>query len=396
MSLPRLVFRPAYFNSPSRRPILSRCFHTSRFDSGIKILFCGSDDFSLRSLKALQAMQESSKNSIIESIDVVVKYEKPSGRGLKDQRANPIKDFAGKKSLNIFSLDEEQFNHWEPPRAVDLIIAVSFGLFIPSRILEYARFGGLNVHPSFLPKYWGASPIQHAIINDDKTTGVVVQTLHPEKFDAGRIIAKSNPVAIEIDPTVFHPPITDPESPYRKLESKLGDIGASLLTNVIKNQHYDHVVQQKLPEIEIDEPRKRAPLLTTEDSRILFGEMTGREVFLRSLVFNHLFCYTRKFKASKRPQPYVRVTMEPFRLPTPLEYKKSLKGATPETQWVYLPHISPITGKTVKNRPGSVGLRIGKDEWVCFEYFTTAGKNRQNAKSWDQKDRKTVKLFSRD
>ncbi|KAF3081434.1 Methionyl-tRNA formyltransferase [Orbilia oligospora] len=400
MSLPRLVFRPAYLRSSSSslscRPILSRSFHASRFDLGIKILFCGSDDFSLRSLKALQAIQESTQNSSIESIDVVIKHEKPSGRGLKGHRANPIRDFAESKSLNIFSLDEEQFNDWEPPRTVDLIIAVSFGLFIPSRILEYARFGGLNVHPSFLPKYWGASPIQHAIINDDKTTGVVVQTLHPEKFDAGRIIAKSDPVDIEVDTTIFPPPISHPESPYRKLESKLGDIGASLLTDVIKNQHYDHVVQQRLPEVETGETRKRAPLLTTEDSRIIFEEMTGREVFLRSLVFDHLFCYRRKLKASKKAQHFVRMTMGPFRLPTPEEHKSYLKGAKESTQWLFVPHTSPVTGKRVKGKPGSVALQIRPEEWVCFESCTVAGKSKQNAKAWDQVDRKAVKLFSWD
>ncbi|KAF3080630.1 Methionyl-tRNA formyltransferase, partial [Orbilia oligospora] len=284
----------------------------------------------------------------------------------------------------------------EPPRTVDLIIAVSFGLFIPSRILEYARFGGLNVHPSFLPKYWGASPIQHAIINDDKTTGVVVQTLHPEKFDAGRIIAKSDPVDIEVDTTIFPPPISHPESPYRKLESKLGDIGASLLTDVIKNQHYDHVVQQRLPEVETGETRKRAPLLTTEDSRIIFEEMTGREVFLRSLVFDHLFCYRRKLKASKKAQHFVRMTMGPFRLPTPEEHKSYLKGAKESTQWLFVPHTSPVTGKRVKGKPGSVALQIRPEEWVCFESCTVAGKSKQNAKAWDQVDRKAVKLFSWD
>ncbi|KAF3119720.1 Methionyl-tRNA formyltransferase [Orbilia oligospora] len=353
MSLPRLVFRPAYLRSSSSslscRPILSRSFHASRFDLGIKILFCGSDDFSLRSLKALQAIQESTQNSSIESIDVVIKHEKPSGRGLKGHRANPIRDFAESKSLNIFSLDEEQFNDWE-----------------------------------------------HALINDDKTTGVVVQTLHPEKFDAGRIIAKSDPVDIEVDTTIFPPPISHPESPYRKLESKLGDIGASLLTDVIKNQHYDHVVQQRLPEVETGETRKRAPLLTTEDSRIIFEEMTGREVFLRSLVFDHLFCYRRKLKASKKAQHFVRMTMGPFRLPTPEEHKSYLKGAKESTQWLFVPHTSPVTGKRVKGKPGSVALQIRPEEWVCFESCTVAGKSKQNAKAWDQVDRKAVKLFSWD
>ncbi|KAK6333319.1 Methionyl-tRNA formyltransferase [Orbilia javanica] len=399
MSLPRLILRPVHLKPSTSRLFPSRTrtcrsFHASGFDAGIKILFCGSDDFSLTSLKALQAVKEATGDEVIESIDVVLKYEKPSGRGLKEQRPNPVRKFANSKCMSIYTLDAEQFNDWKPPHAVDLIVAVSFGLFIPSRILEYARFGGLNVHPSFLPKYWGASPIQHAIINDDKTTGVVVQTLHPSKFDAGRIIAKSDPVDINIDidikPRTFPPPTTDPESPYQKLESKLAEVGAKLLTGVIENQHYDHVVQSKLPEITTGERRKHARILTTEDSRILLGEMTAREVFLRSLVFDNLFCFRHKVKGS-RSKPPVRLTMGPFRLPTPDEYEKRLKLI--RGQWIYLPDSSE-DGKIEKKKPGSVALQVMPGEWVCFENSTSAGKTKQNAKGWEQMDRKHVQLIS--
>ncbi|KAK6526938.1 Methionyl-tRNA formyltransferase [Arthrobotrys megalospora] len=391
MSLPRLVFRP-YLRS---RPTLIRSFHTSRFHAGINILFCGSDDFSLRSLKALQTIKETTDN--IDSIHVVVKYEKPRGRGLKDQRPNPIRDFAEQKSLTIFALDEAQLKDWEVPGTVDLIIAVSFGLFIPSRILESAKFGGLNVHPSFLPKYWGASPVQHAIINDDKTTGVVVQTLHPKKFDAGRIIAKSEPVDIEIDDKTFPARITDPASPYRQLESKLGDIGANLLIDIIMNQHYDTAVQQRLPEIETGEKRKRAPLLVTEGSRIRFGEMTAREVFLRSLVFDHLFCFRQKLRgegSTKDLRPPDRTIMGPFRLPTQDECERYLKDVDPEMQWVHIPYITKQKGKH-HQKPGSLALQVSPGEWACLQYLTIAGKNRRDAKSWaDIVSHKAVKFIS--
>ncbi|KAK6349027.1 Methionyl-tRNA formyltransferase [Orbilia blumenaviensis] len=387
MSLPRLVFRPCL----RPRLVLVRGFHTSRFNYGIKILFCGSDDFSLKSLQTLQAIKESPDNSSIDSIEVLLKYEAPKGRGLKEQRLNPVREFATEKSLEIYSLDEQQFQDWKPPRPLDLIIAVSFGLFIPSRILEHARFGGLNVHPSFLPKYWGASPIQHALLNKDKSTGVVVQTLHPEKFDAGKIIAKSEPVEISFDTSTFPPPMIDKRSPYRQLESKLAEVGANLLGDVIKNQHYDHVVQRRLPAIETGETRKRASLLTTEDSRILFGKMTGEDVFLRGLVFDRLFCYQRKVresKAGKESRVPERVKMGPFRLPTSAEYEEYLKGAGPERQYVYIPN------RVKKSKAGSLALQVSPGDWVCVQYFTVAGKGQKDAQSLSCKDPKVVNFIS--
>lgn len=65
---------------------------------------------------------------------------------------------------------------------------VSFGYFIPPRIIQQFKYGAINVHPSLLPKYRGAAPIQHTILAGDDETGVTVQELHPEKFDAGRIL----------------------------------------------------------------------------------------------------------------------------------------------------------------------------------------------------------------
>ncbi|RKP27140.1 formyl transferase, partial [Syncephalis pseudoplumigaleata] len=70
----------------------------------------------------------------------------------------------------------------------DLAIVVSFGYFLPATVLEAFEWGGLNVHPSLLPRYRGAAPIQHAIIDDVKETGVCVQELDCHQFDAGNLL----------------------------------------------------------------------------------------------------------------------------------------------------------------------------------------------------------------
>ncbi|KAI4103049.1 MAG: hypothetical protein LQ339_004413 [Xanthoria mediterranea] len=86
-----------------------------------------------------------------------------------------------------------------PPQGpFNLIIAVSFGLLIPARILASAKYGGLNVHPSMLPEFPGPAPLHHTLLADRKTTGVTLQTLHPTKFDEGKIVAQTPYPGIEI------------------------------------------------------------------------------------------------------------------------------------------------------------------------------------------------------
>jgi methionyl-tRNA formyltransferase len=79
---------------------------------------------------------------------------------------------------------------WQLPtdKQYDLAVVVSFGYFIPPHIISRFRLGAINVHPSLLPKYRGAAPIQHAILNGDRKTGVTVQELDEREFDAGRIL----------------------------------------------------------------------------------------------------------------------------------------------------------------------------------------------------------------
>lgn len=139
----------------------------------------------------------------------------------------PVGEFATSKLVNVFRADSsseildclkhQQFN---------LAVAVSYGRLIPQEFLEQMEFGGLNVHPSLLPKYSGSSPIQNALLNDDKYTGVTVQTLHPTKFDRGQIISQSDQIPIEHNDN------------YASLESKLGDLGGELLSKVIENRLY--------------------------------------------------------------------------------------------------------------------------------------------------------------
>ena len=105
----------------------------------------------------------------------------------------PLQGLAEQLKLPIHPRDT--FTGWQPPQPdgepINLIIAVSFGLFVPRRLLRGALYGGLNVHPSLLPDLRGPAPLQHALLADLPSTGVSLQTLSDEAFDAGLVLAQT-------------------------------------------------------------------------------------------------------------------------------------------------------------------------------------------------------------
>lgn len=202
-------------------------------DERLRILFCGSDEFSAFSLKALAEYAQSPDNDI-ESIDVVTRKDKRGGRGLKSVRSPFIKSLAERLQLPLHQIDT--FTGWTPPTdgrngqsptPINLVIAVSFGLLVPPRILRGATYGGLNVHPSLLPQFKGAAPIQWSILNGLNKTGVSLQTLHASKFDEGVVLDRI-PV-----------PVWDPSTcTFDQLRDQLGPVGAKLLVKCLQDKQY--------------------------------------------------------------------------------------------------------------------------------------------------------------
>ncbi|KAJ5947082.1 Formyl transferase N-terminal [Penicillium verhagenii] len=203
-------------------------FLATRSYEPLRILFCGSDEFSIASLKALHAYHLK-QPSRIASIDVVCRPGKRVGRGLKKIREVPIKEVASALSLPIHEIDT--FTGWTPPVTsngpVNLIIAVSFGLFVPPRILNAASYGGLNVHPSLLPDFRGPAPLHHTLLAGRSTTGVTLQTLHHKNFDHGTILSQTPSPGFEIPSSGS---CTVPE-----LVGLVAPQGAEILVNGIEN-----------------------------------------------------------------------------------------------------------------------------------------------------------------
>jgi methionyl-tRNA formyltransferase len=117
---------------------------------------------------------------------------------------------------------------------IDLIITCAYGLIIPKSILEIPKFGCVNLHPSLLPKYRGPSPIQFALLNGDKKTGVTLMYMD-EKMDTGNIIKQ---LSIEIK---------DNET-YVSLYDKLSYLCGELITQEIDNLFNTNVYSLKQDE----------------------------------------------------------------------------------------------------------------------------------------------------
>ena len=147
----------------------------------MKILFMGTPDFALFSLRALMDAGEN-------VIGVVTQPDKPKGRGYA-LTPPPVKVYATEQGLPVYqpnTLRGEEFANLLETLSPDLIIVVAYGKILPPFVIRYPKFGCINIHASLLPKYRGSAPIQWSIINGDKETGITVHKYGPHIFHTKR------------------------------------------------------------------------------------------------------------------------------------------------------------------------------------------------------------------
>lgn len=183
----------------------------------IKIAFFGSGEFAKTILQNLTA-----KKDLIDITVIITKPDKPAERGLT-AKSTPVKIEAQKNNIKLLEplqLKEEFINEIKkyPP---DLIIIADYGKIIPQAILDIPKFRAFNIHPSLLPLYRGPSPIESAILNGDKETGLTI---------------------IEVDKEMDHGPIIYQEKIYIEkndnlisLRQKLAELGRKLIIKAIED-----------------------------------------------------------------------------------------------------------------------------------------------------------------
>jgi methionyl-tRNA formyltransferase len=150
----------------------------------MKVIFMGTPDFAVGTLEALVEAGH-------EVTLVVSQPDKPKGRGHAMQ-PTPVKEAAQKLELPVYQpkkiRETEAADYLEGIEA-DVIVVVAFGQLIPKRILEMKKYGCINVHASLLPKYRGAAPIQWAVIDGEKESGVTIMQMD-EGLDTGDMLSK--------------------------------------------------------------------------------------------------------------------------------------------------------------------------------------------------------------
>ncbi|TGY98316.1 methionyl-tRNA formyltransferase [Petralouisia muris] len=160
----------------------------------MRIIFMGTPDFAVGTLEALiQAGHEIAL--------VVTQPDKPKGRG-KNMQCSPVKAAALAHGLEIYQprrIREPECVEYLRKQKADIMVVVAFGQILSREILEMPEFGCVNVHASLLPKYRGAAPIQWAVINGEKVTGVTTMRMDAG-IDTGDMILKEE-VALREDET---------------------------------------------------------------------------------------------------------------------------------------------------------------------------------------------------
>lgn len=150
---------------------------------------------------------------------VVTQPDRPARRGHKLQ-PTPVKAAALELGLNVYEPTSlKQFAAGHANERYDLFALASYGKILPQAVLDMPRLGALNVHPSLLPKYRGATPIQTALLNGDEETGVTIM-LMDSGMDTGDVVLQERT------------PI-DPDERYGELHDRLADFGARALRHAI-------------------------------------------------------------------------------------------------------------------------------------------------------------------
>jgi len=178
----------------------------------------------------------------------------------------PIKHVT--EDLHLRSHVIDTFTGWTPPAPINLIVAVSFGLLVPPRILDLAKYGGLNVHPSLLPDLRGPAPIEHALLKRRERTGVSIQTLHSQHFDQGTVLAQTPEPWTQIPKDIT----------AQALGTQLALAGAKMLLDVLKAQL--HVPPHKDAGWYSSDhgPIDHAPKITKQDGFVDFAENTMDDI----------------------------------------------------------------------------------------------------------------------
>jgi len=212
----------------------------------IKIVFMGSPEFALPSLRALAGAYN--------VVGVVTQPDRASGRG-REVKMPPVKTLALELGLPIMQPEKlrapeamDRLRAWSP----ELIVVAAFGQILKQDVLDLPRYGCLNVHASLLPRWRGAAPINAAILHGDEVTGVTIMKMDAG-LDTGAMLAKR---AMRLPP----------DGTAGSVTSTLSHLGADLLIETLPRW----IAGEIQPEPQDDSMSTYAPMMKKDDGRLDF------------------------------------------------------------------------------------------------------------------------------
>jgi methionyl-tRNA formyltransferase len=213
-----------------------------------KIVFMGSPDFAMSTLRALHAHYP--------IVGVVTQPDRAAGRG-RELKPPPVKTLAQELEIPVIQPEKlrepgamEQLRAWLP----DVIVVAAFGQILRQDVLDLPRFGCLNVHASLLPRWRGAAPINAAILHGDEETGVTIM-----KMDAG---LDTGPILNQRSVRIA------PHETAGSLFEKLSTLGADLLLDTLPA----YLSGEIEPRLQPEEGATYAGMLKKEEGRLDFSQ----------------------------------------------------------------------------------------------------------------------------
>src|SRR5579864_645342 len=183
--------------------------------AALRIVFCGTPEFAVPSLRRLAASPEFAVEAVITQPD------RPRGRG-GVVTGSPVKDAALELGLHVYqpeTIKSDSSQEFLKRMAPDAVVIIAYGQIIPARLLAIPRLGWINLHASLLPKYRGAAPIHWAIANGETVTGLTTM-----QIDAG----------MDTGPTLLRREVAiGPDETTPELSARMSAMGADLIAETL-------------------------------------------------------------------------------------------------------------------------------------------------------------------
>jgi len=226
--------------------------------AALRIIFCGTPEFAVPSLRRLAQLPEFSVEAVITQPD------RPRGRG-QNVSGSPVKDTALELQLHVYqpeTIKSDSSQEFLKRIAPDAVVIIAYGQIIPARLLSIPRLGWINLHASLLPRYRGAAPIHWAIANGETVTGLTTM-----QIDAG----------MDTGPTLLRTEVEiGPDETAPELSARMSIIGSDLIADSLVRLDRGEIS----PALQDSRTASLAPMLKKEDGRIHWGR-TAQETYNR-------------------------------------------------------------------------------------------------------------------